>query len=272
MLMTISLILLVLVGLYLLALRGRSGHPGMEELLEWKYAHRGLHDIEQGVPENSLEAFRLAAEHGYGAELDVHLLKDGNLGVMHDSLLKRTTGQEGRMEDLTEGELGAYHLQNTDCTIPTLRQVLDTVDGRTPLIIELKTVESNGDALCRRVMEELKDYPGLYCLESFDPRCIIWLKKHHPELIRGQLAEDSLRLTEPKVPFFLRFVMTFHLANFLSRPDFIAYQFETRSNLSNFLCRKLWGIQGVSWTLRSQTDYDTAVEEGWLPIFEGFRP
>lgn len=269
--MTILLIALVIVGLYLLAMRGRTGHPGLEQLQGWKYAHRGLHDLEHGVPENSLEAFRLAIEHGYGAELDVHLLADGGLGVMHDSNLHRTTGCDGKMEDLTTAQLEDYHLQGTEQTIPTLQQVLETVDGETPLIIELKTAE-NADKLCETVCKLLDTYHGVFCLESFDPRCTIWLRKNRPDLIRGQLAENALHDKESKIPWLLRFAMTYELSNFLGRPDFIAYDFKTRNNLSNFLCRKLWDIQGVSWTLRTQEEYDTAVEEGWLPIFEKIRP
>lgn len=81
--MIVAIILVVLFVLYLLSLRGRRNAPGWEGLLGWKYAHRGLHDEKK--PENSLAAFRAALEHGYGAELDLHLLADGNLGVMHDS-------------------------------------------------------------------------------------------------------------------------------------------------------------------------------------------
>ena len=62
----------------------------MKDLARWDYAHRGLHDKEVGSPENSLAAFKEAVESGYGAELDVHLLKDGNLAVIHDSSLFRT--------------------------------------------------------------------------------------------------------------------------------------------------------------------------------------
>ena len=80
-------IILILAILYLLALRGRSGHPGVEKLRGWNYTHRGLHG--NGVPENSLAAFRAGVEKGYGSEFDVHLLKDGGLAVVHDSLLKR---------------------------------------------------------------------------------------------------------------------------------------------------------------------------------------
>ena len=80
-------ILFVLLIVYLLLLLPRLGHPGWEKLAGVRYAHRGLHNKEKGIPENSMAAFRLAVEHGYGAELDVHLLKDGRLAVFHDATL-----------------------------------------------------------------------------------------------------------------------------------------------------------------------------------------
>lgn len=259
----------VLGGGYVLSLRGRKGHPGLKKLRGWNYAHRGLHG--EGRAENSLSAFRAAVEHGYGAELDVHLLKDGGLAVIHDSQLKRTTGQEGRVEDLTTEELKNYRLEGTEDTIPTFREVLDTFDGKTPLIIELKA-ENNVEPLCEAAVKAMEGYEGIWCMESFDPRCVYWLKKHHPEVIRGQLAENSLHNPKSKLPIPLKVMLTFHLENFLTKPDFVAYDYGTRKNLSNELCRKLWGLEGVSWTLRTPEEHETALKEGWIPIFEHYKP
>ena len=253
---------------YLLAVQGRSGHPGWEKLTGWYYAHRGLHG--DGLPENSLGAFQAAVDAGYGSELDVHLLADGNLAVIHDSKLVRTTGAEGRIEDLTVDQLSQYKLEGTEEGIPTLQQVLDLYQGKAPLIVELKA-ERNVDELCERTCQVLDGYQGAYCIESFDPRCIIWLRKHRPDIIRGQLAHNTLR-KKNNVPVVLKFILSFNLENFLARPDFIAYHFGTRRNLSNWLCRKLWGVRGVSWTLTRQEEFDIAIKEGWIPIFEGFRP
>lgn len=261
---------LVLLTLYILALRGRSGHPGVEKLRGWNYAHRGLHG--NGLPENSLAAFRAAVEHGYGAEFDVHLLRDGGLAVIHDSLLLRTTGREGRVEDLTTAELTDYPLEGTAETIPTFREVLDTFAGKTPLIIELKPEKGNHAALCEAVCRELEGYEGVWCLESFDPRVVYWLRKNRPDIIRGQLAENSLKNPKSKLPWILKFILTFHLENFLCRPDFVAYDFGTRKVWSNPICRRVWGIQGVTWTLRTPADHETALKEGWIPIFEHYLP
>ena len=128
------------------------------------------------------------------------------------------------------------------------------------------------DILAEAACEILKDYKGVYCMESFDPRCVRWLRKNRPEIIRGQLTENFVA-NDKKMPLALRFVLTHNLLNFMTCPDFVAYKYADRKDtLTNPLCRHVWDLQGVSWTIKSQEDYDIAVQEGWLPIFEGFEP
>lgn len=264
----IGAVLLLICILYLLAIRGRAGHPILKDLMGWSYAHRGLH--RKGVPENSMAAFRDALEGGYGIELDVHLLKDGNLAIMHDSELLRTTGCQGKIEDLTTGDLKNYHLEGTDETIPAFQQVLDLFGGKAPLVVELKVSGNNYTALTEAACKMLDRYKGVYCLESFDPRCLLWLKKNRPDLVRGQLTENYFK-TKNKLPWILKLILSKNLGNFLTKPDFVAYRYRDRkSTLSNRLCMKR--MAGVSWTITSQEEFDTAVKEGWVPIFEGFRP
>ena len=271
--MTVFYILVIvaawLIILTTFAVRGRKGHPGLKALQGWCYAHRGLHG--NGVPENSMAAFRAALDHGYGIELDLHLLKDGNLAVIHDSKLVRTTGAEGCVEDLTTKDLTNYRLENTEETIPLFSQVLELYRGEAPLIVELKATSKNHGALCEAACNMLESYNGPYCLESFDPRCVAWLKKHRSHLIRGQLTENFFK-SNSKLPGIVKFVMKYNLLHIATRPDFVAYRFSDRKNISNFLCRKLWKVQGVTWTLRCKEDFDTAVAEGWIPIFENFEP
>jgi glycerophosphoryl diester phosphodiesterase len=255
--------------LYLWLIGGRVGHPALEQLKKWSFAHRGLHDAQK--PENSMAAFRAALEAGLGIELDLHLMKDGNLGVIHDSNLQRVANADVRIEDLTAAELENYRLEGTEERIPLFREVLELFSGKAPLIVELKPVGSNHGALCQAACDLLASYQGVYCMESFDPRCVRWLKQNRPELIRGQLAENSLK-TYTHIPWILRFVLTYNLLNFWTSPDFIAYQFDDRNTASNYYCRRVWKLTGVSWTLRTKEDFDTALKEGWIPIFEGFEP
>ena len=269
--MLIFLIVIIALCLaYLLLIRCRKGHPEMGALRGWSYAHRGLHG--NGVPENSMKAFQLAKEAGCGIEFDVHLMADGNLAVIHDASLKRTAGAEVFIEDLTEKQLQDYYLEETQEKIPVFQQVLDLFAGKAPLIIELKAERGNAARLCDAVCKALEGYKGTYCIESFDPRCIAWLKKHRPEVIRGQLSENFFANPKSKLPWYLKLVLSCHLLNFTTVPDFVAYKFADRKSLGTFLCRKLWGAQGVTWTIKSKQDHDAAVREGWLPIFEGFLP
>lgn len=266
----ISSVIFLIVLLYFFLILGRTKKNRMEKFKKFYYAHRGLHG--DGLPENSMAAFRAALDGGYGIELDIHLLKDGNLAVIHDSLLNRTTGQAGRIEDLTTADLKNYHLEGTGETIPEFMDLLTLYNGKAPLIIELKPENGNHAALCEATCRMLETYNGPFCIESFDPRCVAWLKKNRPDIIRGFLTENFTK-TKNDLPEYLRFALTHCLTNISCVPDFIAYRFDHRNDsLSNKLCLKLWKAQGVAWTLRTKADYDTAVAEGLLPIFEGFIP
>ena len=262
-------ILLVLLLLYVFCVKGRKGFDGVSDLRGWYYAHRGLH--EEGIPENSMAAFRAAKDGGYGIELDVHLMADGNLAVIHDSSLKRTAGVDVMIEELTVEDLDDYRLEGTDERIPLLTQVLNLYQGAAPIIVELKSYRGNYEKLCDAAVAVLREYYGSYCMESFDPRCIVWLRTKYPDVIRGQLTENFF-LSKSKISNYLKFLMQHQILNVLSKPDFVAYRFEDRHTLSNFICRKIWGVQGVAWTIRTQDDLDAAVREGWIPIFEGFLP
>ena len=263
-------ILLALFILYFLILRCRHGHKMLHKLQGWDYAHRGLHG--DGIPENSMEAFRLALEGGYGIELDVHLMADGQLAVIHDASLKRTAGADVCIEDLTAADLDAYRLEGTEERIPLFRDVMALYEGKAPMIVELKSEKGNHAKLAAAVCAILKDYKGDYCLDSFDPRVIHWLRKNRPCICRGQLAENFFRSPKSKLAPILKFIMTHQLTNFLIVPDFVAYKFADRKHLGIWLSRHLWGAQGVTWTVKTKDHYDVAKKEGWLVIFEGFRP
>lgn len=268
--MILICIVILLIAVYLLVISGRSGHRGLPALRGWYYAHRGLHG--NGVPENSMAAFREALERGCGIELDIHLMKDGNLAVIHDASLKRTAGADVKIEDLTREQLQSYRLEGTQETIPLFSQVLELFRGKAPMIIELKSEGNNHDALVTAAVKAMEGYEGIWCMESFDPRCIRSLKQRFPHVIRGQLSENFLKSPGLKAPKILKWVMTWLLPNFLTQPDFIAYRFSDRKMLSNRLCCGLWGLQEVSWTLKTQQELDAAVAAGCIPIFEGFLP
>lgn len=267
-----ALVLLALcLGIWLWAIAPQLGaRPDFTELRKYDYAHRGLHRQENGVPENSLLAFRLAADCGFGMELDLQLTKDHRVVVHHDATLARSCGAQVVISRASYEELRQYPLFNTQERIPLLSQVLEQVQGKVPLILELKSY-GNAEKLCVLAMKELEGYRGLYCVESFDPRVVKWFREHYPQVIRGQLmrrlqgGEEGLTALQA---FFGRNLMT----NFLTRPHFEAYDFTARNNLSLRAARRVWGMQEASWTLSSQEAYAKAKAEGCLCIFEGFLP
>ncbi len=264
-------ILFMLAVLYLVSLRCRGSHPEMEELTRYRYAHRGLHDKTAQIPENSLAAFRRAAEGGYGAELDVHLMKDGNLAVIHDSSLYRTAGADVVIEDLTLEELNKYRLEGTREPIPLLNEVLPLFENTGALVVELKSWKGNYAALTEATVAMLDRYKARYCIESFDPRCLVWLRKNRPEIIRGQLSTNFFKSREV-LSFPTKVVLSNLMGNFLTVPDFIAYNFYYRKNLSLRICRWLYGAQEFSWTVRTPKRMKELEEDGSVVIFERFDP
>lgn len=262
-------IVLLLLLLYFL-LGTRRGQKKWKVLRRFRYAHRGLHR-KPDVPENSLAAFRKAVEHGFGAELDVHLTADKRLAVIHDSSLWRTCSVPGNVEDFTAKELSRFRLEGTEEKIPFLEEVLPLFAGKTPLIVEIKPAKGNWTELTEATCAMLDRFPVEYCMESFDPRVLLWLKKYRPDVIRGQLAQDFLK--EPSglsLPH--RFLLTNLLYNCRTRPDFIAYKFEDRRQFSLWFCRVFCRVQEVDWTIRSLKDMERAEALGNLVIFEGFVP
>ncbi len=234
------------------------------------YAHRGLHDAL--VPENSLTAFRRAAEKGYGIELDVHLTRDGQLAVIHDANLKRMCGVERDIAQMTAEEIRAQRLAGTKEAIPFLEEVLAAVaERRPPLIVELKSDGDSWRTLPQRLLEAMQGYHGFWCAESFDPRMMREIKKRAPQIVRGQLAYDPRKIGEKHRE--IRYFLGAHLLmNFLSRPDFIAYRHDTDRNLSFRIVRRLYHPMLAAWTVKTPEAFKKLRLTYDVQIFEGFEP
>ncbi|MBO4819281.1 MAG: hypothetical protein J5528_03990, partial [Firmicutes bacterium] len=233
----------------------------LEVLRSFKYTHRGYHD-KPHIPENSMAAFMRTKERGWGSEMDIRLMKDGNLGISHDSNLKRVTGFDVHIEDLTKEDLGKYYLEESEEHVPLFEDLLEL---RIPLIVELKVENGNYKELSEAAWERLKDYDAPYCIESFDPRVVLWFKKNHPEVIRGQLAQDYSKEAQVHVSGLMKTMLRDLWFNPIIKPDFVAYRFSDRQN--KYLRRYVRkGGQEVSWTIRTKEDYDTAVKDGSIPI------
>lgn len=261
----ILIILLVLFLLYLfMVFPNRPRKEKWKPFLGYHYAHRGLFNNEGEAPENSLLAFAKAVENGYGIELDVQLTKDNKLVVFHDDSLKRMCGVDGMVWEYTLEELQTFHLASSKQCIPTFEDVLQTVGGKVPLIIEYK-LDRVQTRVCELANEVLKDYKGVYCIECFHPLAPHWYKKNRPDVVRGQLCEEYFRT--PKYRNALYFAMAYLAGNFFSRPDFIAYNCLHRKNLGRRFCRKL-GALSVAWTVKSVEQFEEIKDDFDLFIFD----
>lgn len=257
-------------ALYLLALMPRIVNRPDTSLFKKRYfAHRGLHDNRTDAPENSMAAFRRAVEAGYGIELDVHVTRDGIPVVFHDSTLKRMCGIDGQICDYTYNELQRFTLADSGEHIPGFADVLRMVDGRVPLIVEIKS--DNTDVSCCAVIDRLlQNYNGEYCIESFNPMVLFWFRIHHGEVVRGQLSTNFRKDGEYKNVF--SFFLTHLVFNFITKPDFIAYNHRYMEEPGRRICRKLYHNTAAAWTIRSCEELEKTWGEFDVFIFESFTP
>lgn len=260
----------VLFLLYMLMIMPRIlGKPKRFPYLGVHYAHRGLHDNKTSAPENSMAAFRKAVEAGYGIELDVQLTKDGIPVVFHDFTLERMCGVQGKVEAFTLEELRKLTLLQTEERIPTFQEFLEMVDGRVPLIVELK-IEWTDLSLCPVVQKMLSGYKGVYCIESFNPLALLWYRRYHREVMRGQLSTNFRHDGNYKNIFY--FLLTHLLMNWATRPDFIAYNCQFKKEPGRRICRKLYKNLAVAWTVKNQKQLDSLEKDFDLFIFDSFIP
>lgn len=235
------------------------------------HAHRGLYAQDQSVPENSLPAFAAAAEKGYGMELDIQLSLDGEVVVFHDDTLARMCGIDGRVDAFPLARLREMPLAGTAERMPLLTEVFDTVAGKAPIIIELKTGPRN-EELCRKGLALMrayqKQYGGAFCVESFDARIVAWFRKNAPDILRGQLT-DSPRALGSGHPV-LDFLAGNLLSNVIARPQFIAHGPGRKTALARFA--EACGAMPVYWTARPGDDAAALEEYYDAVIFEHYAP
>ena len=237
-------------------------------------AHRGLHDVSRGIPENSLPAFWAAARAGYPLELDARLLRDGEVVVLHDRDLDRVTHAKGPVSALTTAELRAVALLGVvssgdarleDARVPLLRDVLDLIAGSTPLLIEIKNEGDAGD-IAPAVAAVLDGYRGPFAIQSFDPGTVAWWRDHEPAVVRGLLAGD---FRDEDIDEDTRRRLQNLESIGVCEPDFIGY--DIRLLPCEAVTReRAAGRPVIGWTARSLDAARRAREHCDNVIFEGF--
>lgn len=261
-----GIIILLLAGLYLLAVRPRPEPKTSIEPMKTDLAHRGLWGRDEAV-ENTLSAFRAAERYGFGIEFDLRLTSDGEIVVFHDDTLERMCGRPERVDELTASELSWVDLHGTYDRIPTFEDLLACVGKKTPLLIELK---GSDVALCEKVAKILDGYDGYFAVESFNPFLLDWFRKNRPRFLRGQLTGTFGQLR--KSGFFGAIGCSSMMFNFLSKPDFIACSLKAEKRLPTLICSKLFHSPLFIWTVETRADYEAEKAAGNTVIFQKILP
>ena len=252
----------------------RPGLRRRKRMARWRrqlFAHRGLHDPGAGIAENTLPAFEAACLAGYGIELDIQFTRDMQVVVFHDGDLRRRCGDSRRVIDCTLDELQRLPLAHgPGAHIPTLREVLDLVDGRAPLLIELKSGPRNA-ALCRALMRHLADYRGDCVVESFNPLIVGWFRRHAPQIVRGQLV-CPIHNYIAQASAISGLFMSGLLLNCIGRPDFVAYDANAPRFFSPHFQRFAYRTPMAAWTVRTDELERLVEARGEMSIFERIRP
>ena len=265
------ILLIVLAVLFLVLIAPRTiGSASLEHMQGYHYTHRGYHDGNVNIPENSLSSFVAAIEAGYGIELDVQLSSDKVPMVIHDADLMRICGVQGKVWDYTCAELQQMMLFGTDETIPTLAEALALIDGQVPILLEYKMVKVDTD-VCAYSHEILKDYDGPYAIQCFHPFALFWYRRNANDVPRGIIAKNFIRENREKgeKSDIIDFLTTNLMLNVIGYPDFIAYDWQDADYFALKLTR-LMGAPTSTWTLKDPAHYEAVKGEFDLYTFEGF--
>lgn len=233
-------------------------------LLNKPIAHRGLYNSK--YPENSLGAFENAVKNGYPVELDLQLLSDGEIVIFHDSTLNRVCGVDVKLHSLKKENLNTYKLQDTSYRIPTLTQVLETINGKVPILFEFKTELFKHHEFEISVNNILQYYKGEYAIESFNPFVLKWYKKNRPDVLRGQLSSffgDKFNPVKQGPIKKLSF-------NRITKPDFISYEKDYLPN--KFVDKYKNKCAIIAYTIKSEEDKNIILPHCDNYIFDNFLP
>lgn len=272
--MIYAIIAAIIILIYLYLIMPSIGRKEIKDkFVGVNFAHRGLHDIKNGIPENSLAAFKNAVDHGYGVEFDVQLTSDNVAVVFHDDSLERMCGVDMKIYEMTYEEISDMKLLGTDNYIPLLTDVIKVIDGQVPILMEIK-MHNLDTKVCTIANDIMKDYQGLYCMESFQPLAVRWYRKNRPDIMRGQLSThfgvEDLRRARFENP--AQWLVHHLLTNHFCRPDFIAYSYKRPNTVSRNIVRHLYKTPQFAWTIRSQGAMEEVNKKFDNFIFEQFIP
>lgn len=228
-------------------------------------AHRGLHDRDAGIIENSQSAFAAAINAGYGIECDIQLSGDDVPVVFHDYSLNRLTAQKGMIEHISADQLRRIPLENSSDRPQSFKDFLDQVSGTVPLVVELKSQNKRNINLARGVLDAAKDYTGPLVFKSFDPRLLKALRSQNCSWPIGIVLEKE----KPKEANWAQGFMLRHLLHYPStRFDFLSCNVDDLTLPMVRLFRAL-GFKAMTWTVTSDADLLAAKAHADQIVFEG---
>jgi glycerophosphoryl diester phosphodiesterase len=246
------------------------------DALDWlkrPIAHRGLHDAAHGIVENSASAVEAAIAKGYAIEVDTQCAAHGIPIVFHDRTLDRLTAETGAVSTRDEAALCQIPLRNSSDCILSLERLLAVVDGRVPLLIEVKSTWSGDHTYERNIAVALAAYKGPVAVMSFDPECVVAFRRAAPSLPRGLIAERfEDKHYWPDLSTWQRFTMRHLLTAAIARPHFIAYDIRALPALAPGIARDVFRLPLLTWTVRTEADKGTARLFADAMIFEGVVP
>jgi glycerophosphoryl diester phosphodiesterase len=237
-------------------------------------AHRGLHDRRHGIAENSLSAVAAAVAAGYGIEVDVQITADGGAVVFHDETLERMTEATGPVAARTTADLVRLPLRGSTAgdRIFGLDELLATIGGRVPLVVELKTLWNRDPRLAEVAAAAAAAYDGPIALKSFDPLLVRTIRKAAPDIARGIIGEA---FRDPYWRPYLSAGKRFALRNLLhwpaTRPDFLSWSLADLG-LPAVVLAERFGVPVMSWTVASPADAVRAYAGADQIVFQDFRP
>ncbi len=242
-------------------------------LVERPFAHRGLHDPDAGIVENTAEAFRAAIGKGYAIECDVVLAGDGEAVVFHDDRLERLTTGTGRTDARSVAELKAIPFRQEGATgFLTLPELAELVDGRVPLLVEMKSYWNGDVRLAERTVAHLRDYPGPLAVMSFDPVLLAHVRLLAPEMVRGLTACPFTHAFWRRVlptPLRISLQMMDHLE--VTRPEFVSFDADALPSWQAAVFRRM-RLPVLCWTVRDSRTAQRVRRYADRITFEGFLP
>ena len=246
-------------------------------------AHRGLHDAENGIIENSRSAINAAIKADYAIEIDVQRSADLQPMVFHDPSLDQLTAETGKLVERTADELRDVRFKNTSDYIMTLSELLETLNGQVPLFIEIKSGWGDVGPFEQSIIRTLEGYQGQVAIMSFDAESIAYFRNNAPQITRGVVAApyiprgiiaDGFLIDEKnrRFPSLRRFSMR-HLLHWIkTRPNFVCYNVNYLNYPAPRIVGLLDNIPLLAWTVKYEGNLSSANLASSVPIFEGLRP